>query len=398
MDSMSRDPVWFVQSWQMSRSPVRFGTTTCCQFNPLNPFMCEVRCNVKVWHLTQEVLQIWVIDWKVTTWANCSFCWEANSFTRQIRADKGFATFIVEVVVTFPLARHCPCISHETKASVQRSCLFCKLYLPSQLKHCVADSNPDNSAVNGRCTFNLALNWKTDAISRLHPPTSLPPYFSLTRHVDGTGPSALLWVSSLEWKTSLHNRWQPEMSLVRLVHAVAEFPRQDSLGSSETRASGADRVLEISFRWLPLGPRQVQMLKRACLIQSDCALMVPTHWQRFCCRPWQFCTSRICQPGEVKDLRHWRDWFLWVWICAHVYIHVSGHCGLALCWPVYHSRNGPHQSASVRSNSVLFGEINDCVLFMSASLQFISFLLVFFTPLPLLSGALDSSSPTYLHL
>lgn len=164
------------------------------------------------------------------------------------------------------------------------------------------------------CPSNLALNCKTDAISRLHPPTSLPrlAYFSLAHDVDGTGPGALLWFSSLEWKTSLHNRWQPEISLVRLVHVVAEFPRQGSFSSSEMRASGADGVLEISFRWLPLGPRQVQMLKRACLIQSDCALTVPTYQQRFCCLSRQFCTSGICQPGEVKGLLNCRDLFFGV--------------------------------------------------------------------------------------
>lgn len=103
-----------------------------------------------------------------------------------------------------------------------------------------------------------------------------PCFFTLVRDVDGSRPGALLWFSSSEWKTSLHNRWQPEISLVCLVHTLAEFPRQDSFNWSEMRASAVDRVLEISFRWLLLGPRQVQMLKPAGLIQNVCALPLPT--------------------------------------------------------------------------------------------------------------------------
>lgn len=68
-----------------------------------------------------------------------------------------------------------------------------------------------------------------------------------------------------------------------------------------------------------------------------------------------------------------------MWICINGCIHshkhiVLGRCSLALFWPVNQWLNGPH-------HFILFGEINDSVLFMPAPPQFLLSLFVFLTSL-----------------
>lgn len=213
--------------------------------------------------------------------------------------------------------------------------------------HCICDSPSSHSSAEKQM----------QSLNYTHRQARSPCLFHSCRDVDGAG--GLLWFSILEWKTSLLNRWQPEISFVCLDLLLQNF--LDQILSTRVRCARWERR---DFWRLASGDCYFVPDRCRCWSQPAsfnlfvrwwCRLFVLLHFRAIC-------ASGICQLGEVKISFIERMCFF---VCefASMFI-VTCLCialqfGFALVSVIVTNR--PHESAPILSNFILFEEINKAV-------------------------------------